>query len=493
VLSLCDAIGASPFRVGDLLDLPARCYPEKPAIESACATLSFRELALRVSTVQQSFLERGAGRRQRWGLVIKDEIKFIEAFLALQRLGCVVVPFRISSEPHLRLTIKIANLHNIVCESTGAAANLLKSVGNQEKDVPFEGLSLYCLKKNDQSYGHDPIDVDPAVILLTSGTTSHPKAVVLQHHAIIANIRSNVSSLGFRDSDRTLLALPLHHAYGLIHQCLCHLAIGSTICTGPKPLLSMSLNRAMRENGITTIATTPPLLAMLLEGISRDHGPPSALRLVTVGTARVSEQTVSRCLQLLPNAQLVLTYGLTEAGPRVASQFVESGSFDCSWVGNPIPNTEVHLRVNSNQESEIVVRSRSIMEFYYDGSELAGDRFTLRTGDRGRLSNERILLEGRSDRVINVGGVRLNADQIEGLLKAHPSVADAQVLKQPHEFWGEIPMVKIVPIGPPSLTLAAEIKIFAINNLGAGCSHLRISFTSSLDLLNSSGKGAMQS
>lgn len=59
------------------------------------------------------------------------------------------------------------------------------------------------------------VDVDPALILWSSGSTGRPLGVVLQHHAVLANLWANIRALGYRDDDRTLLVLPLSHAYPL--------------------------------------------------------------------------------------------------------------------------------------------------------------------------------------------------------------------------------------------------------------------------------------
>jgi acyl-CoA synthetase (AMP-forming)/AMP-acid ligase II len=115
----------------------------------------------------------------------------------------------------------------------------------------------------------------------------------------------------------------LAHAYALIHQCLCHLAIGASVFFPPTPLLGPVLCRTLEEQAISTLTLVPTVLGLLTDGLERTGRTCPNLRLITVGAAQADPAALARLKALLPHTTLALTYGLTEAGPRVATRFLD--------------------------------------------------------------------------------------------------------------------------------------------------------------------------
>src|SRR5215467_10338707 len=265
---LSQAFRRIPFVAGDLLDWPAAAYPDRPALECEPGVISFRELLERVVERQRILGSFGVARFERWGLLSDNSADFFISLFALLRLGAVVAPISHATNPAgLEVTAAEARLTGILLRSGSFAADPLllprratRLAGN---------LDVFLL--DDSLRRHKPlglpVDVDPALILWTSGSGGPPKGAVFQHFALLGNIRSNICALGLQDDDRTLVLLPLSHAYALVHQCLCHLAIGATVCLVKGPVLPAALCRHMEEARITTLAVVPPLLRVLLEGV----------------------------------------------------------------------------------------------------------------------------------------------------------------------------------------------------------------------------------
>ncbi|MEJ2010484.1 MAG: fatty acid--CoA ligase family protein, partial [Acidobacteriota bacterium] len=307
--------------------------------------------------------------------------------------------------------------------------------------------------------------MDPALIVWTSGSTGRPRGVVLQHHAVLANMWANIRSLGYRDDDRTLLALPLSHAYPLVHQCLCHLALGATVCIPPTPLVGPILCRALENFSITTLTTVPPLLRILVEGLRRGRRSHSSLRLVTVGAGRADPAVVRDFLRLLPATQLVITYGLTEAGPRVSSSVVDREHINSECVGTPLPNVEVRTSSEDGAGQRILLRGRSLMRSYADDPWVEGTDATFCTADLGELEGGKLYFRGRVGRAINRGGVLVAAEEVERVLLEHPAVVSARVEREEHSFWGEIPVATVcLRPGAESVT-PAELDRFCAERL----------------------------
>ena len=323
-MAISDTVRQTPFLLGQILDWPASLYPDRPAVEWEGGSLSFRGLLESVREKEAVLTSLGARRFQRWGLLLTDIPDFLICFFALLRLGCAVSPLREQSPVRpLREDLDLGGFQGLIISEEHYAYDELSANCRTSRLLKLApGKVVIWLKEAGEPDSSDGclVDVDPALILWSSGSTGRPRGVVLQHHAVLANLWANVRALGYRDDDRTLLALPLSHAYPLVHQCLCHLAIGATVCIPPTPLVGPILSRAIEDFSITTLTTVPPLLRILVEGVRRDKRPHSGLRLVTVGAGRADPAIVQDFLRLLPLTQLVITYGLTEAGPRVSSR-----------------------------------------------------------------------------------------------------------------------------------------------------------------------------
>jgi len=454
-MSITEAICQTPFLLGQLLDRPTALYPDRAALEWEEGSLTFKELSQRIQQREEELARLGASRFQRWGICLANSADFVITLFALLRLGCVAAPLR-ESLPHERYRLAVAGAalrgmvfpsqHPALTELTGAAS--VVEMDEQLTAVVFEAIA-------DLKGGGASIDVDPALLLWSSGTAGPARGVVLQHHAVLANIHANISALGYRDDDRTLVVLPLAHAYALVHQCLCHLAIGATVCLPSAPLVPPLLCAALERFRITTLVTVPPVLKMLVEGVRQSGLTCSKLRLTTVGAARANPVTVEDFRRLLPHTQLAITYGLTEAGPRVSTFFVgpEKSASDC--VGTPLPNTEVRLAPANGDTGKIIVRGRSLMRGYANEGYEEGNDYLLCTADEGSIAGDRLYITGRAARIINRGGSLVLAETIEQALRTHPAVKSAHVEAEPHPFWGEVP-VALVHLHPHPLPVPVE-------------------------------------
>jgi acyl-CoA synthetase (AMP-forming)/AMP-acid ligase II len=275
---------------------------------------------------------------------------------------------------------------------------------------------------------------------------------------------ANIKALGYTDDDKTLLVLPLAHAYGLIHQCLCHLALGATISIPPSPLAPPLLIRALNRFSTTTLAAVPPVLDVMSEGVERAGKPPTALRMITIGAARAQAAQIARLRAAMPDLRIAITYGLTEAGPRVSTHFVTSDRIDTTCVGAPLPNCQIRMKPISGGLTEVCVRSRSLMESYCDEATDSA-AVLLPTGDLGVLEEGELYLRGRLRRVIKRGGLLVNPDVIEHVIESLPFVKAAIVEADVHPFWGEVAVATVYLEKSAAHVTAADVQDFCVQHL----------------------------
>lgn len=441
MISLTEAIGGAPVTIADLLEWPARLYPDRCAVHDGAGAVTFHQLRERAIARSRALAELGVRRFERWGVVAEHSAEFFVTLFALARLGAAAAPVQ-RNQPLGRYLQ--ARLTGLLAPPTSRFDQAQAAPFSQVVETDNLRMFSAAARPLQPSPQEMPIDVDPALVIWSSGSTRAARGVVLEHGAVLANVRANVQALGLREQDRTLVVLPVAHAYALIHQCLCHLAIGATVCCPPAPLLAPALCRSLAALEITTLTTAPPVLRILVEGLRRTGHQCPQLRLVTVGAGRAHSETLAAAMDLLPDARFAITYGLTEAGPRVATGFLERSNLDPACVGAPLPNVEIRIAPRDNGASEIVVRGRSLMRGYADEAVNEGCDHSLHTSDLGEIHDGRLYVRGRLDRAINRGGTVYAAEPIEQVLLRHPAVESARVESESHPFWGQAPVAVLV-------------------------------------------------
>jgi acyl-CoA synthetase (AMP-forming)/AMP-acid ligase II len=296
----------------------------------------------------------------------------------------------------------------------------------------------------------------PRVVLWTSGSSGLPRGVVFDLEALLWNARANAAALGIRENDRSLVLLDSAYCYALVHQVLTHLVVGASVLFAPNPswVGAPSFGAAARE------ATTTALVPALLHGLLA-HGrsaPLAGVRQLTVGGAAFPEALLAPTRAAFPRAEIIVTYGMTEAGPRITRGHVlrPGASFEPGVVGRPLDGVEVHL-----VEGELVVRSPSLRM-----GELVDDLIVpsppiLHTGDLVELLSDgaiRWLARGDHSHV-NRGGAKVLCGEIARVLESHPGVLAACVVPGRHPSHSDRPIALVVPTDParpPSATILAQ-------------------------------------
>lgn len=288
-----------------------------------------------------------------------------------------------------------------------------------------------------------PGDLGGKLVLWTSGSTGQPRGVVLDWSSLLWNARTNASVLGLRESDRALVLLDGAYCYALVHQILSHIMVGGAGVVLRQPVWLEATGRFIERWQATTLAVVPSVLRTLLE-LPRIAETLGTLRMISIGGAAADEQLLQRAQQALPKVQLVVTYGLTEAGPRVCTRFYHLGEpEEPGLVGQPLPGVEVTIA----DDGELLVRSPSARAGDLDERGFSPAPEWVETGDIGRIESDgSVRILGRRKLLINRGGAKLIPDEIERIIKTCPGVANARVVAVPHRRLGEVPKAYVLPM-----------------------------------------------
>lgn len=407
--------------------------PQRPAVISDQSRLSYQELMHQVNLVAWHLARLGLSAGHRLAIILPPGPAFVSLLLGALHRGLLV---------------------SILSQTLGPAAREHR-LAQLDPDLVLEDAeTLFC--RDALSPLAAPRSPSAALLLWTSGSTGQPRGVALTTDAILWNARSNAGVLGLQPADRTLVVLDAAYCYALIHQIFSHLCVGAAVVLlSDSPAQNAQLGPICLHQQITTLAVVPSILQTLIRlpwlGQSL-----RSLRLLTLGGAPIPESLPQATGTLLPGAALYITYGLTEAGPRVCTRrYQPDGPPSPGNVGVPLP--DIALRVDPS--GELWVRSPSVrLGYLRDGLlEPAGEHPEwVATGDLAELHTDGSLrILGRLRPIINRAGVKIPPGEIERVLETHPDVAQARVVAMPHSRLGDVPRAYIVPRPGPAPSATA--------------------------------------
>jgi len=398
-------------------------YPSSnaPALLDATSgqVLTYAQLDERV-TRRTSELPRDAGLVV---LAMEQTIESIVDFLALLETGQPVVP----TDPHLS-AVRL----NAFAERY--AADVVIDRRNRWRLAwPYSSSDPGIFERSYGPRSHP----DLALLLSTSGSTGSSKLVRLSANAIAKNASAVGVSLDLRPADRAPTLLPLHYIYGL-SVLLSHLTAGASVLVTGRSVIEPEFWTDFATSECTILNAVPYTFHMLRRTGFYERELPS-LRAVTQAGGQLRPDLMKDAEQRLTNmgTGLYVMYGQTEAAPRIACLAPVDLRERFGSVGRPLQGGEVSIVGKDGiakppgEMGEVVYSGPNVMLGYADcRDQLAlGDvnQGRLFTGDLGYLDAEGfIYITGRLKRIGKVFGMRLNLDEVEGMLPDLDPVAVVQ-------------------------------------------------------------------
>lgn len=294
--------------------------------------------------------------------------------------------------------------------------------------------------KNQSQADHSSIPYQNSYACLTSGTTSTPKLCYLSVTGAQKNARAHAESFKLHSGLILRQSLPVYHSFGLV----CYL--------WTSVLVGMPIDFNLIAPGFTTVAerydknSVVYLSPAQLRFFARQKNRPiPRVGIASIGGGAISSQEVALFKDLFPHSQRLVSYGLTEAGPRVSSGEA-TASVEGSYIGRALPGTEVYILTEKAElltegEGLLCIKSPSLKLNLLD-HELAAPGI-LRTRDHVILKNGHISFLSRADDLIKVGGVSVYPADIENAARSLQGVTDCIVLKYADPLYEEIPVLAV--------------------------------------------------
>jgi long-chain acyl-CoA synthetase len=441
--------------------------------------MTWLELDEQVSAVARGLANAGLRGGQRVALSLRNSSAFVAGYLAVLRAGMVAVPLNPTSTPG-EVSRMLADSGSRVCfadESTvavvreavrdlGVGVSGSRGATVDEAVAPMvvpvgapalAGETAYDDLVVDGTDGTDvvtPRDRESlAVLLYTSGTSGRPRAAMLSHRALLANIQqaSQTRPAPILADDVVLGVLPMFHVYGLnavLGQVLLH---GATLTLGRRFDPGNTL-RLIAERKVSVVPVAPPVIAAWLD-VDADElrGRLGSVRLLLSGAAPLAEETV-RTFEERTGVDVEQGYGLTEASPIVTST-IGAPLHKPGSTGRAVPGVELKVVddagriVHADDPGEIWVRGDNLFSGYWPAGDGGPDADGwLATGDIGFLDSDGdLFMVDRIKELVIVSGFNVYPSEIEEVVAEVAGVAECAVIGVPDDKTGEAVVAYVVP------------------------------------------------
>lgn len=443
----CD--GAETRTVADLIAEQCARTPHATALDDGTCRLSYAMLNAIAGRLASRLIEAGAGPNKLVALFLQRPMDQAIAVMAVLRAGGACLPLADTDPPERRAHILSASAPVAVLADADRLA-LLPNVSAEIIAVAPGDLSLDAERPPAGEGECPPCPARPedlVYVLFTSGSTGQPKGVAMPHRALV-----NLAVWQSRQPELAEPARTLH--FTRLTFDVAFQEIVTTWSAGGTLVLIDDVRRRDSHALLDWIADRHvervfmPFVALQhLAEAARGRGFPACLRNVITAGEQLRATPAIREAFATGDCRLHNHYGPTET--HVVTAYGLPRDVD-DWedlppIGRPIANTQAHVldraggRVPVGVPGELCIAGESLAHGYLNRPDLTRERFVehptlgrlYRTGDmvRWRLDGTLAYL-GRRDRQVKVRGIRVELDEIEAVLNAHPAVGEAVVVFQ---------------------------------------------------------------
>lgn len=420
--------------------------------------LSYGDLRTLSDTVAASLHGAGIGRGDRVAIVLPNGPEMAAAFITIAQTAVTAPLNPAYREDEFAFYIEDLNAKAIVLMDgdDGPASAAAEKLGVAVLRLAFDPSSPagHFTLTSDQTGTCDqtPPDAnDVALILHTSGTTSRPKIVPLLQSNVAASAQNIATSLALTSDDRCMNVMPLFHIHGLLA------AVSSTLATGGQVWCAPGFDALrffgwLRDADPTWYTAVPTMHQAILSRAPRNAEIIEAarLRFLRSSSASLPGPVMEKLFETF-GAPVVEGYGMTEAAHQMCSNPLEAGTQKPGAVGLPA-GPEVRIAhelepvlIDDDAVGEVVISGPNVTPGYENNPEANEKNFFevdgkrwFRTGDQGTFDSDGyLILTGRLKEIINRGGEKVSPLEVDGVLSAHPAIAQVVTFALPHPKLGE--------------------------------------------------------
>lgn len=438
--------------IPDFLDDTTKKYPQKEALIYEGKRFTYRQIKRSSDAVYQ-YIFHNTTKGDIIAVLLPNSPEFIFSYFGILKAGCVVllIPVNISdanmefqikkTNPKFIITIplyqdKLNRIHLFNKKSIVNIFDILKSTN-----------SLIKNKKRKVKAS------DICSIIFTSGTTSEPKGVILQHKNVVNATKNIVDFLQWKSNDIDVNISPLSHSFGLGH-IHCVFNAGGTVILFRDSINLKKIMQAIISEKASTFGAVPAILRLLISKPFIDEFKKCGeyLRFIQTNTSSLEKELIYTLLNIFPKTDFNYYYGLTEASRSTFVNFSKHPE-KIGSVGKASPNVQIRIEdkdgniLRNNEIGEVCIKGKHVIKNYWKNEKASRNIVNgwFHTGDMGYLDKDNFLIfMGRKDDLINVSGEKVAPEEIENIVRKCPGILDAAVVGIPNRLLGEAVKLFIV-------------------------------------------------
>jgi len=460
--------------LAEVFDAAVDAFGDAPVVLGHGEPRTWTEWRAESRALATGLQELGIGMGDVVAVHLPNSWQFLLTHVAVAELGAVLLPLHMAyGERDLLALLQRAQARLLVlpaarqtAQAVPLGSRLLRrvpsltrvlTVGETGQELtasqPGSGISEFADLVRDHR-GGSPQRVSlapelPFVLLPSSGTVSgQPKLCLHEHGTLLANAAQVALDGRARPDDIIVSASPFTHLFGLLSV---HLSLLTGSSQALLPRWDVDVFRALAERTAASVLFAVP--AQLHDLAQRLHADPAAgrlrLREVRTGGAAVPGSLVS-AVRRLTGAVTIVQWGMSEIGAGMVTRPEDPPEVAVASVGRPVSGNSARVADEAGrvcpdgQMGELQYRGPHLFRGYLGEPERTRAAVTedgwLRTGDLAtRNADGTFSLNGREAEVINVGGLKLSATEIEGLVSDLPQLAAAAVAGRPDDRLGQYP------------------------------------------------------
>jgi 2,3-dihydroxybenzoate-AMP ligase len=452
-------------------------YADRVAIVAGAERITYRQLDARATRLALHLWRLGLRPLQTVVVQLPNVPEFLYLYFALQKLGAIglmalpphryhelsyfvqlteavgyAVPERLGADDLLalaaRLQAEFPSLRHVLVHGRATAGyHALQELLRAEPEVPEAVLRELAINPE-----------APAVFLLSGGTTGIPKIIPRTHNDYVYNSRAAGAVNDIRPDDALLVVLPIAHNFPLASP-----GVQAFLLAGARVVLSTSTRAAdvlpliVRER-VTHLELVPALLVRWLDDpLLREHDL-SSVRIINTGGQKLQEEVKRRTETLLPHAKVQEVFGMAE-GLLNFVRLDDPDDVRYTTAGRPVsPDDEIRVVADDGADvppgeiGELWARGPYTIRGYFRAPEHNARAFSpdgyYKTGDLVRLHpSGNLIVEGRKKDLINRGGEKISAEEVENLILQHPAVLNVACVPMPDPVLGERMCAYVIPRG----------------------------------------------
>lgn len=407
--------------------------------------------ASRLATVLKDI---GVRPGDRVPVVMSNCPEVLACFQAIWKLGAVIAPTTpqlgvrelayVLEHSDANLVITMPALASKIVEAASLApqCTAILSIGAcDEPSVTNISTAIECADAYPDIVSCRPDDM--AFLLYTSGTTGHPKGVMLSHNNIISNHLAVAEFKRLKELSQTILVLPLSHSFGVLMMNLCSIfGCSAAVMSSFDPV---EMLRLIEKYRVTRFSVVPTMLVRLCNLPEEQAFDTSSLEIVNSGGAILPNE-VRLAFEKRYACRVLDGYGLSECAPT-ATSYPSSETIRPGSIGKPIPGVTVTIQdefgmeLSRNNPGEICIAGPNVMTGYWKNLEATKEALrggVLHSGDVGYMDDDGyVFLTDRMKDLIIKGGENISPREIEDGFYTHPAVEEVTVVGVPDSTYGE--------------------------------------------------------